>query len=56
MIKYLEMGRLSFPLGGPCIIRRERGRHEWREDVMMEEAEVGVRFKGGHKASRVDSL
>ena len=42
-------------MGGPGIIRRERGRHEWREDVMME-AEVGVRFKGGHKASRVDSF
>jgi len=49
------MGRFLFPLGGPDVIRRERGRYEWREDVTLE-AEVGVRFKGGHKPSRVDSL
>ena len=34
-----------FPLGGPDVIRRERGRYEPREDVTLE-AEVGVRFKG----------
>ena len=49
------MGRFLFPLGGPDVIRRERGRYEWREDVTLE-AEVGVRFKGGHKPSQVDSL